>query len=432
MIERKPKSFSASAKWATKKHHKGPQQKKQGDKKQGNKKKKSPYRKEAAQLVKHELKPQMQEIRRYLDYLRSQKQQGVADATTLGQRTQADLTDIFGAANSFNSGRADHTAQVMSQAQQALGASYDSAAGNINNAYAKASESANETLQRLGITPVGAQMQEDQAWLTGLNEQNRTAAAQGLAAQQGIYAQSSGMLGQAISGEQATLQGRAAVGTQNQISDVRNQANLQINDLMSQRKDLKGQKGAMINDAMKLLKQTAFEQMMEQAQLAAVNRKAAEQFKLEYAKLNETSSYHQGLLQAKANDQALEKWKEQNDFWLKNKGLNLSNKTSPKAARKEFMNSDISGWKDATRYTSYMTKAYGWSPSDVQKLNPILSSIQSNWGSHGQVWGPITTSFGWNQNYQKTVEHLKSQGLWGLPGMDQFIKDYLNIGASKF
>lgn len=386
------------------------------------KKHKSPYYKSAKKLVKHELKPQLQEIKRYIENLRNQGQRDVAFEKRLGTRTQTDLEAIFGRAKEFNTDQSGKIAQVLGQAQNGLGTSYNTSAENIDNAYNKANESAQETLSRLGITPVSSRLQEDQAWLQGLNEQNRTGAAQALAAQQGIFAQGSGMLGQAIAGEQATQQGTAATATAEAIRRARENANMQIADVKSQRKDIKSQRGAMINDAQQLLKQQAFEQMMEQAQLSAMNKKAAAEMKLNWAQLNETAQYHQGMLQNQSNRLAFDISKQQQDHWIDLHNL----KKDGSSTKKDFLNSDLSGWKDAAQYSLY---AVGRNSPKAQKAwMKLITSLQSGWGGQQLDWDNSAQR---QQMISKARAKMKELGISGKKN-ESILWDVISIGRGKF
>jgi len=281
-------------------------------------------------------------------------------------------------------------------------------------------------LNRLGIQPVSARLQEDQAWLQGLNEQNRALAAQQLAAQQGIFAQSGGMLGQAIAGEGATQMGQAAINTADAIRAQRQDARLQINDLLSQRKDIRGNKGMLINQAQQLLKQQAFEQMMEQAQLSALNKQRAAQMKLDWAELNSLNQYRQGQLQNQSNRLALDKWKAEQDAMLKRLDLKQSAK-GDKVTRSDFMNSDVSGWKDASTYAYYWLKG---EPKKFQKFNDIIYNLKTGYGRDWDVSDPEQRT----DLYYRAVESLKKAGIWDSDHgkIDKLLRDVLLIGAGKF
>lgn len=390
------------------------------------KKKRSPFFKQAKRMVRQEMRPQLQELRRYLKTVRTQGQKNVAFQTQLGQRTQDDISALFGRANEFNTEQQSKIAQVLGTAQTQLGQSYDTAGANIDDAYSQANENANATLNRLGIQPVSARLAEDQAWLQGLNEQNRGAAAQALAAQQGIFAQSGGMLGQSIAGEGATQMGRAAIATQDAITQSRDQTQQMVNDLLQQRKDIKSNKGMLINQATQLLKQQAFEQMMEQAQLQALNRQRAAQMKLDWAELNSLNQYRQGQLQNSANRLALDKWKAQQDALFKRLNLQQKNKNG-KVTRADFMNSDISGWKDATTYAFY------WLKKDLKtfrKFNEVITNLKTAWGKNLDIADPGDRA----ELYRMAKSQLTNSKLWdGDHGkIDKMLRDVLLIGAGKF
>lgn len=395
-----------------------------GDGKGGKKKHKSPFYKPAKRMVRQEMRPQLQEIQRFIKQLRNQGKRDVNSEIRMGDRTQDDLEAIFGRANEFNTSQQAKIAEVLGQAQSGLSANYDAGAGNINSAYDKANEDANATLSRLGIQPVSARLQEDQAWMQGLNEQNRGLASQALATQQGIFAQAGGMLGQSIAGEGAAQMGTAATATAEAIRNRKFETRQTVNDLLSQKSDIKQNKGMMINQAQQLLKQQAFEQMMEQAQLQALNKQRASEMKLDWAELNSLNQYRQGQLQNQSNRLALDKWKAQNDVWLKKLGLKKDAMgDTPAAARQKFMDSNISGWKDAHSYASYMlSKKEGGAV-----VNDIIYDMQTGWNR------------GWeasNRNHRKQMyaaakARLEKEGYWN-GQTDGIIRDILNIGAGQF
>lgn len=392
----------------------------------GKGKKRSPFYRQAKRMVRQETRPQLQEIQRYIQMLRKQGKNTVSQEIRLGNRTQDDLEAIFGRANEFNTEQQAKIAEVLGNAQTSLGNSYDTAGSNIDQAYAQANESANETLNRLGIQPVSARLQEDQAWLQGLNEQNRTLAAQQLAAQQGIFAQAGGMLGQAIAGEGATQMGSAATATADAIRQARADTRLAVGDLLEQRKDIKSNKGMLINQAQQLLKQQAFEQMMEQAQLQALNKQRAAQMKLDWAELNSLNKYRQGQLQQNANELALSKWKAEQDVMLRRLGLAQEAKQGGnKVTRADFMNSDVSGWKDAGTY------AYYWlgrkDPKKFKLVQDVIYDMKSSWGQGLDVGVPEERQ----RLYSLAKARLQKEKAWS-SGTDRLIRDILLIGAGEF
>lgn len=393
-----------------------------GKKKGGNKKKghKSPFYKSARKLVKHEIKPQFQEIQRYIDMLRKQTKGAVKQENRLGTRTQNDLSAIFGRANEFNTEQASKIAQVMGQAQQGISDTYGTTSENIDNAYNKANESAQQTLQRLGITPVSNRLAEDQAWLQGLNEQNRGAASSALNSQAAIFQQGSGMLGQAIAGEGATQMGTAATKTMDAIRALRGDSRLQIGDLKQQRSDLRKNRGAMVNDAQQLLKQQAFEQMMEQAQLQALNKQRAADMKLDWARLNETAQYHQGQLQHDANRLAFDISKEQHDRWM-----DLHTKKNGSGNKTKINMSSLSGWGDAKQYLVYKYKK---DKGMINVFANIIHSVQNGFGGqHKDLSQPVDR----NVMYEKAVAYLKSKHKWSRSA--KFVlDDIFSIGEKSY
>jgi len=388
------------------------------------KKKKSPFLKPARRMVRQEMKPQLQEIQRYIKQLRMAGKQGVRNEIQLGNRTQNDLEAIFGRAGEFNTEQQAKIAEVLGNAQTGVANTFNQGSENINSAYDKANEDANATLSRLGIQPVSARLQEDQAWLQGLNEQNRGLAAQSLASQQGIFAGAGGMLGQSIAGEGAAQMGTAANATASAIRDRRFETRQQVQDLLNQRSDIKQNKGMLINQAQQLLKQQAFEQMMEQAQLQALNKQRASEMKLDWAELNSLNQYRQGQLQNDANSLALDKWKAQQDVFLKRLGLKQEAK-GDRVTREDFMNSDLNGYKDAQQYLYYQLAKKD--PKQTRKLLDVIKDMQTGWNRGWDVGNAQDRK----QMYEAAIARMRKEGYNGT-GTDRLIRDLLSIAAGQF